>query len=239
MYAKGVNRRGVLARLRTWFLGAKEDAQAENNTLHVSLAQEICRTAANLLYSEPAKAIVVPATEDANVDAVQERLDTIAGPDFEQLSISAAEISAALGGVYKRVTWDASVDHVFITKVDADMAWPEFRWGRLTAVTFWRTVGEEHQTVWRHLERHELDTLGNGVIIHGLYRGTKDNLGNPMAFADHASMRWLTDPAVASDADRREHLHDRHARAGCGVRAEHLPVRALAERPGGREPRPQ
>jgi A118 family predicted phage portal protein len=198
MYAKGVNRRGVLARLRTWFLGAKEDAQAENNTLHVSLAQEICRTAANLLYSEPAKALVVPATEGANVDTVQERLDVIAGPDFEQLSISAAEISAALGGVYKRVTWDAAVDHVFITKVDADMAWPEFRWGRLTAVTFWRTVGEEHQTVWRHLERHELDNTGNGVIIHGLYRGTKDNLGNPMAFADHASMRWLTEPAVAA-----------------------------------------
>jgi A118 family predicted phage portal protein len=196
MYAKGVNRPGVLARIRTWFLGAKPDAQAENNTIHVSLAQEICRTAANLLYSEPAKAIVVPATEGANVDAVQERLDVIAGPDFEQLSISAAEISAALGGVYKRVTWDAAVDHVFITKVDADMAWPEFRWGRLTAVTFWMTVETVHNTVWRHLERHELDANGVGVIVHGLYRGTPDNLGQQMGFDDHPSMAWLTTPEM-------------------------------------------
>ena len=190
MYSKSVNTGGFLSKLRTWFLGAKEDPQQDNNTLHVSLAQEICRTAANLLYSEPAKAVV----ED---EKVQERLDVIAGPDFEQLSISAAEISAALGGVYKRVTWDEQVDHVFITKVDADMAWPEFRWGRLSAVTFWRTVGTEHQTVWRHLERHEVQN-GVGVIIHGLYRGTNENLGQPMAFADHPSMAWLTTPEMAS-----------------------------------------
>ena len=197
IYAKGVNQRGVLARIRTWFLGAKEGAQAENNTLHVSLAQEICRTAANLLYSEPVKAVVLPATEGANVEAVQARLDEIAGPDFEQLEISAAEISAALGGVYKRVTWDPdNVDHVFITKVDADMAWPEFRWGNLVAVTFWRTVGTENNTVWRHLERHELDATGTGVIVHGLYRGTPDNLGQAQPFEDHKETAWLASPAV-------------------------------------------
>jgi A118 family predicted phage portal protein len=196
MYAKGANQRGLLARIRTWFLGNKEGVQAEKNTIHVSLAQEICRTAANLLYSEPAKAVVVPPTEGANVEKVQERLDVIAGPEFEQLSISAAEISAALGGVYKRATWDGAVDHVFITKVDADMAWPEFRWGRLVAVTFWRTVDTVNQTVWRHLERHELDAQGVGVIIHGIYRGTPDNLGVAMGFADHPSMAWLTTPEM-------------------------------------------
>jgi A118 family predicted phage portal protein len=199
IYAKGVNRRGVLARIRTWFLGAKEDVQAENNTLHVSLAQEICRTAANLLYSEPVTAVAVPDTDGADTTAVQERLDVIAGPAFEQLEISAAEISAALGGVYKRVTWDPeNVDHVFITKVDADMAWPEFRWGNLVAVTFWRTVGAENNTIWRHLERHELDNSGVGVIIHGLYRGTPENLGQLMPFADHKETEWLASPAVAS-----------------------------------------
>lgn len=199
IYAKGVNRRGVLARIRTWFLGAKEDAQAENNTLHVSLAQEICRTAANLLYSEPVTATVVPATEGADVTTAQDRLDLIAGPEFEQLAISAAEISAALGGVYKRVTWDPeNVEHVFITKVDADMAWPEFRWGNLVAVTFWRTVQADNNTIWRHLERHELDNTGVGVIIHGLYRGTPDNLGQPLPFADHPETAWLASPSVAS-----------------------------------------
>lgn len=196
MYAKGVNQRGILSKIRTWFLGNKETPQADTNTIHVSLAQEICRTAANLLYSEPSKAVVVPATEGGNVDTAQERLDLIAGPGFHQLCISAAEISAALGGVYKRATWDATREHVFITKVDADMALPEFQWGKLKAVTFWRTVESAGQTVWRHVERHELDPAGIGVVMHGIYRGTPENLGQQMSFADHKSMEWLTTPAM-------------------------------------------
>lgn len=196
MYAKGVNQRGILAKIRTWFLGNKEASQADTNTIHVSLAQEICRTAANLLYSEPIKAIVVPPTEGAKVDKVQERLDIIAGPGFGQLCISAAEISAALGGVYKRATWDAARESVFITKVDADMAFPEFQWGKLKAVTFWRTVEVSGQTIWRALERHELDAQGIGVVIHGIYRGTADNLGQQMGFDDHKSMEWLTTPEM-------------------------------------------
>lgn len=199
IYAKGTNTKGLIARIRTWFLGNKDEGQTDTNKIHVSLAQEICRTAANLLYSEPVTAVVVPPTEGADTDAVQERLDLIAGPEFEQLEISAAEISAALGGVYKRVTWDPdNVDHVFITKVDADMAWPEFRWGNLVAVTFWRTVRTEYQTVWRHLERHELDAQGIGVIVHGLYRGTADNLGQPQPFEDHKETAWLASPTVAA-----------------------------------------
>jgi len=68
IYSKGANSRGVLARIRNWFLGNKDDtAQTDNNKLHVSLAQEICRTSANLLYSEPSKAVVV---SDADVTAV-------------------------------------------------------------------------------------------------------------------------------------------------------------------------
>lgn len=202
IYTKGTrSSTGVLQRLRTWFLGRKTDGQTETSSIHVSLAQEICRTSANLLYSEPAQATVAPLTEGANVDEVQARLDLIAGPDFEQLSISSAEISAALGGVYKRVTWDlATADHVFITKVDADMAWPEFRWGRLVAVTFWRTVATSNTTVWRHLERHELDALGVGVIFHGLYMGTADNLGQIHPLQDRPETAGL---AEVVDADAK------------------------------------
>lgn len=176
VYSGNTGRVGVVDRIRTWFLGAKGAGGSETNSIHVSLAQEICRTSANLLYSEPAKATVITPTDAAD-ETVQERLDVIAGPDFEQLSISAGEISAALGGVYKRVTWDINTkDHVFITKVDADAAWPEFRFGQLTAVTFWRTVHIHHTTYWRHLERHEVQD-GIGVILHGLYEGTANNLG--------------------------------------------------------------
>lgn len=194
IYTRAAGRKGVLSRLRTWFLGAKTSGAVETNSIHVSLAQEICRTSANLLYSEPAKATVVPPTESDNVDKVQERLDLIAGPDFEQLSISAGEISAALGGVFKRITWDTTVkDHVFITKVDADSAWPEFTAGVLTAVTFWRVVGRNNTTVWRLLERHEVRN-NVGVIVYGLYQGTDVNLGQAQPFDAHESTAWLLRP---------------------------------------------
>lgn len=163
-------RKGVLGRLRTWFLGTRPTEQQDTSKIHISLGQEICRTSANLLFSEPATATV----EDKKV---QERLDVIAGPQFEQTIVSAAEISAALGGVYFRTAWDVKTrDHAFITKVDMDMALPVFSWGQLVAVTFWRVVAEQNSAVWRHLERHEL-VDGNGVIFHGLYQGTADNLG--------------------------------------------------------------
>lgn len=199
IYTRNAPTAGVLAKIRTWFLGTKPGTAAEPNSIHVSLAQEICRTAANLLYSEPPTA-AVDAEDAESVAKVQERLDLIAGPAFEQLSISAAEISAALGGVFKRVSWDTSVaDHVFITKVDADMAWPEFRWGKLAAVTFWRTVHTENSTVYRHLERHEvLD--GVGVIFHGLYQGTVNNLGQVIPLQDRKETEAL---AGIVDADSK------------------------------------
>lgn len=185
-------RPGVMSRLRSWFLGAKPAGQADTNNLHVSLAQEICRTSANLLYAEPATAKIIAAPGE-DVTAAQARLDLIAGPGFEQLSISSAEISAALGGVFKRVAWDRTVkDHAFVTKVDADAALPEFTHGHLTAVTFWQVVGTVNATVWRLLERHELDDAGNGVIVYGLYQGTRDNLGQVHPFDAHPAAAWLT-----------------------------------------------
>ena len=190
IYGKGAARQGAWARLRTWFVGAKATGQADNNNLHVSLAQEITRTSANLLYSEPAVATVA---SDKDVSKVQARLDLIAGPDFEQTMIAGAEVSAGLGGVFLRTTWDKTTrQHVFISKVDPDMAHPEFRWGQLTAVTFWRTVKTENTTIWRHLERHEIDDQGIGVVVHGLYMGTADNLGQAKPFEEHESTAWLT-----------------------------------------------
>jgi A118 family predicted phage portal protein len=187
VYGRNAGTAGVLSRLRTWFLGKPATDNGAGNSVHVSLAQEICRTSANLVFAEPATCTV----ED---ETVQERLDVIAGPDFEQTAIAAAEIASALGGVFYRVSWDTSlVDHVFITKVDADAAWPEFNWGRLTAVTFWRTVASSNATVWRHLERHELDPNGVGVILHGLYEGTSTTLGQLVPLADRPETEGLAD----------------------------------------------
>ncbi|WP_104087996.1 phage portal protein [Arthrobacter sp. GMC3] len=192
IYGAGKTRKGVLERIRTWFLGAKPNGQPDKATIHVSLAQEICRTAANLLFAEPSTATVEEGEKDA-----QARLNIIAGPAFEQTIVAAAEISAALGGVYLRAGWDSTVkDHAFVTKVDADAAWPTFAWGVLTGVTFWRVVKTENNTVWRHLEHHTVEE-DIGVVYHGLYQGTKDNLGRLVPLIDQTATKELADEVDA------------------------------------------
>lgn len=67
----------------------------------------------------------------------------------------------------------------FLTTVDADAAWPEFRWRRLVGVTFWRLVDTNGQTARRHLERHELDPTGNGIVLQALYEARATTSAEP------------------------------------------------------------
>lgn len=188
-YSKGAQRQGLLNRVASWFWTPKDnDAETGMAKLHVPVASDLCQVSSDLLFSEPPTVMV----EDPKTNTTaQERLDLIAGAGFDQTMTSFAEVSAALGGGYLRITWDSELyDHVFLTKVDADGAIPEFRYGRLTAVTFWRIVGTDGQRVFRHLERHE-QVNKIGVIIHGLYEGTADNLGNPRPLADNPATAHL------------------------------------------------
>jgi len=150
----------------------------------------LCQALGDLLYADPPTFTVVVDTDDDHVEgeapntpksnATQERLNALADAGMYSVLAQATELAAALSGSFLRVAWDKTVipDRPFIDVVDADQAIPEFRWGRLVAVTFWEVVAREGETVWRHLERHETSALsGNGVILHGLYEGTDDTLG--------------------------------------------------------------
>lgn len=188
------DRQGLIQRvIRFFWDNHQTDLTREpERKIHVPLAADIAQASADLLFSEPPTA--VPANKDESNATTDERIRLITGPAFQQVIVSAAEVSAALGGVYFRATWDKDVaDHVFISKIDADKAYPEFRHGKLIAVTFWQVVQSANNTVWRHLERHELNSFGVGQIVHGLYQGTLTNLGAPMAFADHPATAWLAD----------------------------------------------
>lgn len=194
VYGSSKARQGFLNRVAAWFWAPKETEEPGLTKLHVPVASDLCQVSADLLFSEPPTVTV----DDPKNAKAQGRLDLIAGAGFDQTMTSFAEVSAALGGGYLRITWDDTLhDHVFLTKVDADGAIPEFRYGRLVAVTFWRVVGEDGQRVFRHLERHE-QANGVGVIIHGLYEGTADKLGNPRALADHPATEHLS---TVVDAD--------------------------------------
>ena len=193
--ASGLSRReraGMIQRVIRFFWDNHQTdlTRQPERKIHVPLAADIAQASADLLFSEPPT--VAPANKDESNDTTDERIRLITGPAFQQVIVSAAEVSAALGGVYLRATWDKDVaDHIFISKVDADKAYPEFRHGKLIAVTFWQVVESANNVVWRHLERHELTALGVGQIVHGLYQGTTTNLGRAMAFDDHAATQWL------------------------------------------------
>lgn len=181
---------GAIARM--WWGRPVGDLTRRPEQLHVPIAADLCQGSADLLFAEP------PTLKTEQADA-QKVLDTLVDDGMLSTLAEGAEVAAALTGVYMRVTWDAQVsDRSFLTAVHADAAVPEFRWGRLVAVTFWRDLLVDGQRVVRHLERHELDAQGTGVVLHGLYEGTPENLGRLVPLVEHTSTAGLAD-AVDGD----------------------------------------
>jgi len=172
--------------LTRWFWGEQSRGPDRRVKLHVPIAAELCQASADLLFADQ---ITLKAADVTT----QTRLDTLCDDGLHSELAEAAEVGAALGGVYLRVTWDDTVspDKPFLTHVDADQAIPEFTWGRLTAVTFWQVVARDGKHVYRHLERHETLADGTGVILHGLYDGEEDKLGHPIPLTEQPATAGL------------------------------------------------
>ncbi|WP_189822204.1 phage portal protein [Streptomyces finlayi] len=166
---------------RLWGRDRHPDPGRRDNRLHIPLAGDLASTSAELLFAEP-------PTLTVDDRATQDRLDAVADADgLANTLIEAAEIAAALGGAYLRITWDRElVDRPLLTVVHADAAVPEFRWGMLSAVTFWHELPSTSAVVWRHLERHE-----RGRIVHGLYQGAPDRLGERVPLTEHPAVALL------------------------------------------------
>jgi A118 family predicted phage portal protein len=178
-------RGGVTGGIARMWWGKPTGNLFEKNTaadkLHIPFASDICQASADLLYAE------APTFGSTNSETAKE-IDLALEQGIMTTLAEGNEVGAALGDSYFRVTWDDQLlDRSFITTVHADSAWPEFRWGRLVAVTFWWKLAEKDGVVWRHLERHELEGSqrdAEGVIFHGLYEGTSDNLGRAVPLAE-------------------------------------------------------
>lgn len=187
-------RRSGLARIRFWARRA-DDQRTDRTRLHVPLPADLATTSADLLFGER-PAITIPdahqtaAAPDAT--ATEDRLAELDETDgISSTLLEAAEVCSAMGGVYLRTVWDTQVaDTPMLDVVHADRAVPEFRWGRLVAVTLWRTVTHDRAAavVWRHLERHE-----PGVIFHGLFEGSPERLGRPIGLDAHPDTAGLPD----------------------------------------------
>jgi A118 family predicted phage portal protein len=177
--------KNIFTRFWRWFAGERpETGEAAQNHIQMPLAPEMARKSASLVFSKP---VTVRSKEKADTkSAAQDRLDLIFGAGFEATMATAAESSAALGGIFLRTVWDRSLtDHAFIGKVDADAAVPFFRHGYLLSVQFWEVVESNDSVVWRHVEEHDVDEAGIGIIRHALYQGTQDNVGRRLKLEDH------------------------------------------------------
>lgn len=161
--------------------------QRTRATLHVPLPGDIAATSAAMLFGEQPSVMIPEAhseTPDPDAEATEERLLDIIerGGLFHRLA-EAAEQASAIGGVYLKIGWDEEVaDHPFILVQQGDSAIPEWRMGMLHAVTFWRVIERQNNgsKVIRHLERYE-----RGAILHGLYRGTDEVLGERIPLTSH------------------------------------------------------
>ena len=165
---------------------------------HLPLAGDMARTAAELMYGDTPK--LTFDTKD-----VQTAWDDLAEEiGWSNVLLESGEVGAALGGSFLRPGWDAdTADHPLPMVVRADLALPEFRFGRLAAVTFvtelappndWtkRNQGEH----WRWLEHHE-----PGQIRHELWLGTATTVGDPRPLTDHPHTQLL-DPLINTTAFR-------------------------------------
>src|SRR5690606_7490465 len=127
-YAGGVS--GFLARL--WW-GRPPVAGEPDEKLHIPIAADLATTSADLLFSEPPRIT-------ADDPATAARLEKLVNDAMHAALLRAADVQAALGGVYLRVVWDREVnpDGPWLAPVHADAAVPEWSYDRLSAVTFWR-----------------------------------------------------------------------------------------------------
>jgi len=191
---------GIRQKLQRWWWGRTIDETKQRpDQSHVPIAADLARASADMLYVEPpqitctAKAAQPVAGVTPKTNVTQDRVDAYL-PDLHAALSNGAELGAILGGRYHRVTWDKALDdQPFVTTVDADAAIPEFRWGRLVAVTFWHELETSKSgAVTRHLERHEFDAEGNGLILHGLYEGTSTSLGRARPLDEHPVTAPLT-----------------------------------------------
>ncbi|MFE4991417.1 phage portal protein [Streptomyces mirabilis] len=182
--------RGRVSRALQRFWWGERISPGERRTkLHIPVAGDIASVSADLLFSEP------PAFTADN-ETTNKRLTELIDDHTHAALREAAEIAAALGGVFLRVVWNADMaDKPWICAEHPDAAVPEFEWGRLSAVTFWSVVHDDGTSIVRHLQRYE-----PGRILHGVYVGDRDDLGIAVPLTEYPQTAPLASMVDAEGA---------------------------------------
>lgn len=175
---------GVVGSVSRFFWGAPTPQGQKNRKVHLPLAADLAYTSSSLLFD-------TPPTFTVDDEHWQDRLDTMLNNDtFPADLLVMGESCAALGGAFGRVMWDTNVSpDPWIDFVDADSAFPEFSYGKLTGITFVEELpAQDENGVWRLFSHYTA-----GRIEYGLYEGKPDNAGSLMPLTDHPATSALAD----------------------------------------------
>ena len=174
---------------------SKDNKDTGLSRVHVPLASDIAQTSADILFGSVPDITIPEADESEGNTRAQEAydrlIDIITQSDLHSTLIEAGETASALGGVFIKPVWDKDfVDFPLLTIVQADYAIPEFQWGILKAVTFWKVIKEENdplkegeKKIWRLFERHCMEDK-RAIIYTSIHCGKKDKIGDPVPFSE-------------------------------------------------------
>jgi hypothetical protein len=198
-----VRQSGIWGQAKRFFMGTPNPGQQSQrpNKLHVPIPAEISRVSSQILFGEMPKVEIADLDGDGDEPVIpptarkkaNARLTDLLDDSAHAAFIEGGELASALGGNFLRVTWDKTVvpDKPFITAVAPDAAVPDFRFGRLSAVTFWLDLPPLDATPghWRLLERHE-----QGRIEWGLFSAANPvQLGARLPLTEHPSTAGLAE----------------------------------------------
>ena len=171
---------------------AGSERDPERRRVRGGLAADIAATSASLLMG---KNINLRVEGDEAAQAADDRLNLLMESAATAARLlEAAEIAAAMGGVYLRVVADPAVAPTpYITVIDPTRVDPIFVDGRLVAATMWTDLRIDGVTVWRWVEHRDNRTR---TIESGLYRGTQVNLGAKMPLNSIPETQGLTEEST-------------------------------------------
>jgi hypothetical protein len=165
----GQYRGGLIGSVRRFFWGQPTPPGEKRTNYHLPLPGDLASMSAALLFAQP------PTLKYDGDTAVQDWLNSAVDRGTQAKLLEAAEMCAAFGGVYLRAVWDTDVaPSAWLDLVPPDAAVPEFRYDRLTAVTFWSVIEDTGKKVIRHLEKH---IPHHNVILHAVYEGKQNQIG--------------------------------------------------------------
>lgn len=178
---------------------------------HIPAPANVSALVSDTLYSEP-PTFRIDQGEAADVKATDRMQEILTDGGVYQVLAESAELASAYGSAFRRVTVDRDIaEHPIVEALPPHCAIPEWRSGRLAAVTFWRVLNDPRAGVLRLLERHEV-IGGRGVIQHQLRLGTDSKLGQVVPLAGHDDTRRLADLAddqgmIATGIDMLDVIH--------------------------------